>query len=111
MKTVITIILLVLALAVSFAVMAANFQPNSAASPPQLPGIRSAYTITLLPDGRWLAAGGFARGNDPRNQADYVTNETVIFVPTTGKWTNTGAMMSARIGHAATLLSDGEVLV
>jgi hypothetical protein len=98
-------------LAVSLAVAVAHLRAADPAPAPKPTGIRRAYTITLLPDGRWLAAGGYARGNDPRNQSDYVTNEALIFIPTTGKWTNTGAMMSGRIGHAATLLSNGEVLV
>jgi len=111
MQPVITIIVRALVLSVSLALAVANFQATAAASPPKPPGIRVAYTITLLRDGRWLVAGGYVRGNDPRNQSSSVTNEALIFVPSTGQWTNTGAMMSDRTGHAATLLLNGEVLV
>src|SRR5712671_7477110 len=104
MQTVATIIGRTLALSISLVPMVVNFQATAAVSPPKPPGIRSVFTITLLRDGRWLVAGGYARGNDPRNQSDYVTNEALIFVPATGKWTNTGAMVTGRIGHAATLL-------
>jgi hypothetical protein len=111
LQAVITIIVWALALSGSLALVVASFQATAADSPPKPPGIRSGYTMTLLADGRWLVAGGYVRGNDPRNQSNYVTNEALIFIPTTGKWTNTGAMTSERIGHTATLLSNGEVLV
>ncbi len=100
-----------LALTISLAATVANLQAADSTSPPKPPGIRRAYTLTTLRDNTWLLAGGYARGNDPRNQSDFVTNGALIFVPATGQWTNTGAMLSKRIGHRATLLSDGEVLV
>ena len=99
------------ALAIFLAATVTNTEAADSTSPPQPSGIRRAYTLTTLRDNTWLLAGGYARGNDPRNQADYVTSEALIFVPTTGQWTNTGALISGRIGHTATLLSDGQVLV
>ena len=61
---------------------------------------RTAFTATLLPDGRVLVAGG-----------DGTFNAAEVYDPVTGGWTATGSMAEGRIGHTATLLSDGTVLV
>jgi WD40 repeat protein len=62
-------------------------------------------TLTLLGDGRILATGG----NEPDNGAPAASAE--IYDPETGVWSATGSMITARIGHTATLLADGTVLV
>src|SRR4030095_8079025 len=81
-------------------------QRVNAASPPKPPDLYQGYTITLLRDGKWLVAGGqTANGN--LDNADKAT----LFDPPTGTWTNTGNMTTQRLWHAATLLSDGKVLV
>ncbi len=60
-------------------------------------------TLTQLPDGRVLAAGGY-------NGAAAVATAT-LYDPLAGTWTATGPMSSARYQHTATLLFNGQVLV
>jgi hypothetical protein len=83
---------------------------------------RDSHAATLLPNGSVLVAGG----NGPPNQIppgcattpsqtcsifDVPTNTAELFDPVTGQWGNTGILNAARVGHTATLLPDGEVLV
>jgi Galactose oxidase, central domain len=65
---------------------------------------RFRHTLTLLPDGKVLAAGGtpgFGR----------LLGSVELFDPGSGSWTNTGPMLEARSGHAAARLADGTVLL
>lgn len=63
---------------------------------------RRSETVTLLPDGRVLAAGG---NSDNPGTAE-------LYDPTTGQWGTTGAMHAVReTGFTATLLATGKVLV
>lgn len=50
---------------------------------------RSNHTLTLLPDGRVLAAGGVTT-------SAVVTSTAEIYDPATGTWTLTGSMMTPR---------------
>lgn len=69
---------------------------------------RAAHTATLLRDGTVLVVGG-------RTGVRYGEHEGLAsaerFDPQTGKWSATGAMAGPRVGHSATLLRDGRVLV
>jgi N-acetylneuraminic acid mutarotase len=67
---------------------------------------RGKHTATLLRDGRVLVVGG-----------SYFDKQTVflataeVYDPATNRWSAAGSMAAARIGHTATLLNDGRVLV
>jgi hypothetical protein len=63
---------------------------------------RANHTVTLLPNGKVLVAGG---------QSDGTTNSAELFDPTTGAWTQTAPMIIARANHTAMLLPNGKVLV
>ncbi len=68
---------------------------------------RESHTVTLLPNGQVLAAGGYSGGwgicNDLGNAE--------LYNPGTGTWSSTGNMTAARRIHKATLLPNGQVLV
>jgi hypothetical protein len=68
---------------------------------------RFGSTLTLLDDGRLLAAGGkltLSGGEAPSAAA-------AIYDPGTGAWTPAASMGTARYTHAATLMADGRVMV
>ena len=70
--------------------------------------VRTGATATLLPSGRVLVVGGegtYVQGFQA------ILNSAELYDPATGRWFATGAMMTARIGHTASLLKDGTVLV
>ena len=67
---------------------------------------RTGHAATLLADGRVLVTGG-ARLIGPSSA--FASAE--VYDTGTGTWTATGSMVAARIGHTATLLSDGRVFV
>jgi uncharacterized repeat protein (TIGR03803 family) len=64
---------------------------------------RSRFTMTLLADGKVLAAGG-ADSNGPLASVE-------VYDPNTGQWTPGNPMLTPRSGHTATLLPNGKVLV
>ncbi|XXY19082.1 kelch repeat-containing protein [Sorangium sp. So ce216] len=76
-------------------------------------------TITLLPDGRVLVAGGFESFwedcNPGASNACFYTEETTnlthLYDPSSGSWTAGLPMSAVRSFHSATLLLDGSVLV
>ncbi len=66
---------------------------------------RFAGTMTLLPDGKVLAAGGRV------SQGGAALASAELYDPLTRSWSATGSMSETRFTHTATLLRNGKVLV
>ena len=77
----------------------ASGQTNAPAST-LLPG----QTATLLPDGRWLIAGGVGQAG-PQNQAQILDTAANTSIPIPG------GLKNARAWHTATVLPQGTVLI
>jgi hypothetical protein len=67
---------------------------------------RCYHTATLLPNGKVLVAGGATQTG-----FSSITASAELYDPTTGTWTKTGTMTTARGYHVAVLLANGKVLV
>jgi N-acetylneuraminic acid mutarotase len=65
----------------------------------------SAYSATLLADGKVLVAGGTS------NNGATALASADVYDPVSGTWTATGKMTTPRYNSTATLLRDGKVLV
>jgi hypothetical protein len=73
---------------------------------------RAGHTATRLADGRVLVAGGatdVTPGTWPI--AGNADASAEIYDPSTGVFTPAGSMTEPRVGHRATLLADGKVLI
>lgn len=68
-------------------------------------GRRHSFSLTLLPNGKVLVAGGVLDWNGPH------TNKAELYNPATGLWTPVTNMPAARADHSATLLANGKVLI
>ena len=91
---------------------------NAFATTGSMTAARVDHTATLLSDGRVLIAGGsdlrlIAGGSD--SPGDSLAGGSLasaeLYDPTTGRFSPTGSMTTARAGQTATLLSDGRVLI
>ena len=71
--------------------------------------VRAAATLTLLPDGRVLAAGGYDPGGSFNQQVEHTTTE--IFDPATGEWSPGPDLAEPRWRDSATLLPDGRIIL
>jgi large repetitive protein len=67
---------------------------------------RLEHTSTMLMNGNILIAGG----NHVTASMTTVLSSAEVYNPATGKWTPTGSMSVARVGHTSTLLTSGRVL-
>lgn len=70
--------------------------------------IRDGHVAVVLKNGKVLVAGGIGICN---SQVCNTLASAEIYDPQTGSWTPTGDMTTSRIGHTATLLPGGRVLV
>jgi hypothetical protein len=68
---------------------------------------RESHTATRLADGRVLVIGG----HEGRRQQMTVHSSAEVFVPRSRRFTDAGALRTARHKHDAVLLPDGRVLV
>jgi N-acetylneuraminic acid mutarotase len=69
-----------------------------------LPLLFNSSTLTTLKDGRVLLAGGASGG-------PFAVDNTELWDPVTGLWTQTGKLNVSRYDAVATLLGDGRVLL
>jgi len=72
---------------------------------------RYGHTATLLSDGMVLVAAGAAIFTDGDVSGPDPLASPELFDPRTGTWAATGTMGGVRLGHTATLLRNGTVLV
>ncbi len=92
-------------LAVSF-LSAAGYGADTFDVTGSLHDARGNHTATLLPNGKVLVAGGYG----PAGQIGYLITAE-LYDPASGTWSATGSLANARMGHTATLLPNGKVLV
>src|SRR5262249_28486949 len=62
------------------------------------------HTMTLLPNGRVLVAGGADGQNTSSSSVE-------LYDPVIGTWTTAAALGTARLHHSATLMPNGKLLV
>jgi len=73
---------------------------------------RAQHTATRMTSGEVLIAGGWnGHAADAADDPPWDPLFTELFDPTSGTFVSTGSMSTTRIGHTATLLGDGRVLV
>jgi N-acetylneuraminic acid mutarotase len=72
---------------------------------------RYGHSATLLSDGKVLVAGGCTNSEAGITLCDQYVGTAEVYDPSTGAWTKTGTMNTPRIGHTASLLPDGTVLI
>ena len=89
--------------AILLSALSARAQVFSSVTPMGTP--RFSHTLTVLPSGKLLAAGG-----NSNNISTFLATAEV-YDPTTNAWSSAGSLSAARSRHTATLLPNGKVLV
>src|SRR5215469_9836052 len=69
------------------------------------------HTASVLADGTVLMAGGEFLEPNSRPPVAIAQSSAELYNPGTGTFEPTGSMMTPRMGHTATLLMDGRVLI
>ncbi len=72
---------------------------------------REGHTATLLPDGKVLIAGGCNNIEAERIVCDRYLDSVELYDPATNEFADTGSMSQPRLGHTASLLPNGKVLI
>jgi len=72
---------------------------------------RNSHTATLLPNGHVLVTGGSDRFSGPDAPESTVLASSELYSPGSSNAELTATLTSPRVGHTATLLNDGRVLV
>jgi uncharacterized protein (TIGR03437 family) len=112
------------------AVLGVGLAPSAVAQPPgqfamtgSMTTPRMGHTATLLENGKVLIAGGYqnvpggqnCQGSlhGPLGDLECVTalNSAELYDPNTGTFSPTGQMANSGLGHSATLLPNGKVLI
>jgi Kelch motif protein/galactose oxidase-like protein len=86
--------------------LSGSFQPTGS----MLLG-RGGHTSTLLPNGKVLVSGGGDNGGGPLPFYGTASKTAELYDPSTGRFIATGNMGTTRLGHTATLLPNGKVLI
>ena len=73
---------------------------------------RAGPSSTLLPNGKVLVAGGvYYTGTPPYNLVPHFLASAELYDPSTGTFTLTGSLHTARSSNTATVLGNGNVLI
>lgn len=70
---------------------------------------REHHTATILPDGRVLIVGG--ETTDPSSGQQRILASAELYDPRTNSWSQIADLGRPRVGHTATVLPDGRVVV
>ena len=100
-------------LAATPAALAKDRKPIAPRSPgrPQSSAIRRTMAASaVLPDGRVLITGGYARTGQAKGRPTALSS-AAIYDPRTDEWTEAAPMTMARARHAAVTMPDGRVAV
>ncbi|HET6201324.1 MAG TPA: kelch repeat-containing protein [Planctomycetota bacterium] len=86
---------------------------NTFAATGPMGNARAGHTATLLPNGNVLVTGGVSVLDSANllNTIASTQNTTEIYNPSTGLWTPGPNMSSRRVGHTATRMNNGQVLI
>ena len=89
------------------------FDPSSEtfAEAGSLSAMRTSLTGTLLPNGELLIVGGIYVFSGPDAPESTALDSSELYAPALQSSMFTGALQSSRVGHTATLLNNGAVVV